>query len=299
MKNILVAASAGLLVIGTATAMAADLPVKARPVVPVAQAFTWTGCYVGGNAGWVGARTTHNTGPGGLYRTAAGVLAPPNAAGTGLLDGDFASASHSYDTRRSGWEAGAQVGCNRQWGTLVAGVEADFNWAGARSDVSATYLPFPSANPLFTISTSNENISTRLDWFSTVRGRAGLAFDRWLPYITGGLAIGHFRSSTSVAYGSNGTSPVFANAVHVGGAERTRLGLALGAGLEYAFDNNWSLKAEYLYLNFQTWSYSSPLIAPAGVAAGYTWTTNVRSQDHIARVGFNYRFGAAPIMAKY
>ena len=207
-----------------------------------------------------------------------------------MLAGDFQTAIHSYDTRRSGWEAGAQVGCNRQFGGFVVGIEADLNWADVRNSVTATYLPFPSANPLFTISTSNETVSTRMDWFSTVRARGGLVFDRWFVFGTGGLAIAHFRSNTSVVYGANGTSPVFANAQHFGSAERTRVGFAFGGGVEYAWDNNWSIKAEYLYMTFQPWSYSSPLTAPAGVAPGYTWVTSVRAQEHIARIGINYRF---------
>jgi outer membrane immunogenic protein len=282
-----------LLALGAAPVMAADIPVKAvRPAPVVAPAFSWSGCYVGGNAGWVGGRTTHDTAPGGSYRNAAGVLAPPNAAGTGLLAGDFATALHSYDSRRSGWEAGGQVGCNHQWGMFVVGIEADFNWADVRNSASATYLPFPSANPAFTISTATETVSTKMDWFSTIRARGGFAFDRWLVFGTGGLAIGHFRSDTSVVYGSNGTSPVFANASHIGSAEKTRLGFAVGGGVEYAFDNNWSLKAEYLFLNFEKWSYTSPLTAPPGaVGAGYNWVTDVRSREHIARIGINYRFG--------
>jgi opacity protein-like surface antigen len=186
---------------------------------------------------------------------------------------------------------GVQVGCNQQWGTFVAGLEGDFNWSGAKSSVTAFYTPFPSANPLFTISQATETISTRMDWFSTVRARGGLAFDRWLVFASGGLAIGHFRSDTSVVYGTNGTSPVFANSSHFGSNEQTRFGFAVGGGFEYAFGNNWSAKAEYLYMDFGTWAYNSPLTGPAGVAPGYSWATSVRPREHIARVGINYRFG--------
>jgi outer membrane immunogenic protein len=287
-----VSSALGMLAFAAAPAMAADIPVKAPIVRPVvAPAFTWSGCYVGGNAGWVGSRTTHNTSPSGAYLNAAGVLAPPNALGTGLLTGDLVSAQHSYTSDNSSWEAGAQVGCNQQWGSFVAGLEGDFNWSGARTTVNAFFAPFPSANPLFTISQATETISTRMDWFSTLRARGGLAFDRWLVFATGGLAIGHFRSDTGIVYGANGTSPVFANSAHFGSSEQTRVGFAVGGGFEYAFDNNWSAKAEYLFMDFGTWSYASPLTGPAGVAPGYSWTTSVRSREHIARVGINYRFG--------
>jgi len=69
-------------------------------------------------------------------------------------------------------------------------------------------------------------------------------------------------------------------------------GLGRGAGAEYAINNSWSLKAEYLYLDFGNWSYTSGLVTPAvAVPAGYTWTTSVRAREHIARIGVNYRFG--------
>jgi outer membrane immunogenic protein len=283
-------------------AIAADIPFKAPIASPVgAPAFSWSGCYVGANAGWIQGRTGINTAPSGAYLTPAGVLAPPNAAGTGLLAGDFTSALHSYNPTGSGGEAGAQAGCNVQFSSIVLGVEGDINWSSLRTSVNTTYAPFPSANPAFTISQANESIASRMDWFSTIRARGGIAFDRWLVFATGGLAIGHFRSSTSVTYGSNGTSPVFANASHVGENTNTRLGLAVGGGFEYAFTGNWSAKIEYLYLNFGSWSYASPLITPAGsVGAGYSWTTTVSQREHLVRVGLNYRFGApGPVVAKY
>jgi outer membrane immunogenic protein len=286
----------------TGAAIAADLPAKAPMVAPVmSPAFSWSGCYVGANAGWVGGRTQINTSPSGSYLNAAGVLAPPNAAGTGLLVGDFTSAQHSYTPNGSGGEVGGQVGCNLQFGSIVLGAEGDINWSSLTTSVNAAFAPFASANPAFTISQEAENISLRMNWFSTLRARGGIAFDHWLLFGTGGLAIGQFSSSTNITYGSNGTSPVFANASHIGQASTTRLGLALGGGLEYALTNNWSVKAEYLYLNFGAWSYASPLVAPAGaVGAGYTWTTTVSSRDHIVRLGINYRFGdPVAVVARY
>jgi len=273
-------------------AAAADLPVKARPMAPVAAAFSWNGCYIGANGGWVGQRVGYDTSPAGAYTNAAGFLAPPNAAATGLLAGDFATAQHSYRADGNGGTIGGQIGCNMQFGSLVLGVEGDLNWANATSSVNAAFAPFPSANPAFTISQENESLSTRLDWFSTVRARGGIAIDHWLLFGTGGLAIGHFRSSTNIAYGTNGTSPVFAGSFHTGESTVTRLGLAVGGGVEYAVNANWSVKAEYLFMSFGGFSYASPLIAPAAaVGAGYSWTTTVTPREHIFRVGLNYRFG--------
>ncbi len=85
MKRVL-GVTLGLLAISAVPAAAADLPRKAPIGTPMmATAFSWSGCYIGANAGWVGGRTAYNTAPSGAYLSAAGPLAPPNAAGTGLL----------------------------------------------------------------------------------------------------------------------------------------------------------------------------------------------------------------------
>jgi opacity protein-like surface antigen len=61
-----------------------------------------------------------------------------------------------------------------------------------------------------------------------------------------------------------------------------------------------SLKAEYLYVDLGTFSYYSPLVASVAAAApGYSWRTSVTERDHIVRVGLNYKFGPAPLVAKY
>jgi outer membrane immunogenic protein len=75
------------------------------------------------------------------------------------------------------------------------------------------------------------------------------------------------------------------------GVLTTQVGWTLGAGVEYAFLPNWSVKAEYLYLNFGSNSYLSPLVAASvPFAPGYAWATTARERDHVARVGVNYKF---------
>ncbi len=70
---------------------------------------------------------------------------------------------------------------------------------------------------------------------------------------------------------------------------QTRLGGAIGVGVERKFDKNWSGKLEYLYLDFGTATYFS----------GTASQTEVRLRDHIVRVGINYAFNPAPVVAKY
>ncbi len=288
MRQTMLAATIATLTVGfIGNAAAADMPVKAAPLA----AHSWTGCHVGGNVGWIASRDRFDRTPSGTYLAVAGVPSPPNAGGGGLLAGDIALTTHSDTSTSSGITAGAQIGCDRQVNNLVYGIEADFNWSSLNSSISRSYPSVTSVNPLFGIGPESDNLTNRLDWFSTVRGRIGIARDRWLVFATGGLAIGHFKSNTNVSFGTHPVLlPVLSGAQHIGSGTATRLGLALGGGMEYALNNLWSIKAEYLYLNFGSFTYTSPLVAPAGVAAGYTWTTTVAPREHIVRVGANYNF---------
>jgi outer membrane immunogenic protein len=276
-------------------AMAADMRVKA-PVLkapPPPAVYNWAGCYVGGNAGWIGGRDRVRLAPAGTYLTPAGAAAPPNAGGTGLLAGDQAIVTLALASNDSGFEGGGQIGCNWQNGMFVFGGEADFNYSGLRHTAIGAFAATASVSPGFTISPETDRVTTKLNWFSTVRGRAGVAVDRWFFYGTGGAVIADLSSTTNVAFTTAGALPVLANAVHVGNATTTRIRPVVGAGLEYAFGNNWSAKAEALFFDLGTLNYASPLTAPAGVAAGYAWNTSVRLRETDVRVGLNYKFGSS------
>lgn len=163
MKKILLSSVA---LLGLATgAMAADLPSRVAPApVAVVPVFTWTGFYVGVNAGY-----------------------------GWTVDDTVTINGTTYDIDADSFVGGAQVGYNYQIGSFVVGVEGDLQWADFGGDS---------------------------DWFSTVRARAGVAFDRALVYATGGFAF---------ADDANGWS--------------------LGGGLEYAFTDNLTAKIEGLYVN--------------------------------------------------
>jgi outer membrane immunogenic protein len=268
---------------------AADIPVKvmAQPAPPPP---SWSRCYIGINGGWIHGRDRVGLSPSGNYLTPAAVPSPPNAAGSGLLAGDIVLASHDYRTNDNGGTVGFTSGCNWQTQNFVFGYEGDTNWSSLRTNVSAAYPTFTSATPAFTGSAHTEQVSTRLDFFSTYRLRAGyLVTDTVLLYATGGLALGHFRSDTTVAFGPGVGLPLFAGATHVGSSSRYRLGGAFGGGVEWMF-GDWTAKIEYLYMVYQGFNYASPLVAPAGVAPGYSWNTSVNPREHIVRVGLNYKF---------
>jgi outer membrane immunogenic protein len=169
--------------------------------------------------------------------------------------GAFGSSSWNLTGSRniSGGLVGGTVGYNYQVGQAVFGVEGDIDWA----DINGTATNM--ACPL--------GCKTSDTWLSTVRGRLGYAADRFMPFVTGGLAVGDIRAST----------PGFA------GASTTNAGWTIGGGLEAALSQNWTAKAEYLYVDLGNFN--------CGLNCGGGLTTdNVSFHSNILRAGVNYRF---------
>lgn len=188
MKKYLLASVAALGLVAAGAASAADLPSRKGPIaapVYMPPAFTWTGFYVGANAGYGWGNVNAN-----------------GWANVGDLDG---------------FVGGGQVGYNYQMGQFVVGLEADLQGA----DLS-------SGNNLGLIGVKTE-------YFGTVRARVGVAFDRFMPYITGGWAYGNVKTSIPGLGFSSDRS-------HTGG-------FAVGGGLEYAVTNNIIAGVEYLYVD--------------------------------------------------
>ena len=167
--------------------------------------------------------------------------------------GGFGSSSWDLTGSRdiSGGLVGGTVGYNYQWGQAVFGVEGDIDWASI-SGSSSTNCPL--------------GCKTSDSWLSTVRGRLGYAADRFMPYITGGAAFGDIKAAT----------PGFA------GGNSDRAGWTLGAGLEFAVAQNWSLKAEYLYVDLGKFN--------CGISCGAAVTDNVSFTTNLVRAGVNYHF---------
>jgi outer membrane immunogenic protein len=308
MKRILLASTALLACAAAGPAGAADLPPgpppAVAPVVAPVPVWSWTGCYVGVNGGGTRAQNTADLSPGGLYLSPPGGSPPPNAAGSGDFANDIAALSHSYSTTHTGWEAGGQIGCNAQWGIAVLGVEGDWQWTNTSTSADASYAAFPNAgNPAFTNAAHTEHVDVTQRWFATARVRAGFTpWERVLVYGTGGVAWANFQSNTAVVFATaaNPFAAVFSGATHVGSASTNQIGWVGGGGIEWAITNNWSVKAEYLYLRFDSFSYASPLTAATfPFAPGYNWNTTITPREHVARVGVNYKFDWGPVVARY
>ena len=156
----------------------------------------------------------------------------------------------SFDV--SGGMIGGTVGYNWQMTQWVFGLEGDVDWTNISGSSTAACVA---------------GCKTSNSWLATVRGRIGYSFDRFLPYITGGLALGNMKAS----------QPGFT------GGEDTNAGWTAGGGLEFIIAGNWTAKAEYLYVDLGKFN--------CGLACGNGANPdNVSFSTHLVRGGVNFRF---------
>lgn len=268
MKKILIAAG---LVALTVPAMAADMAVKA-PLAPPVPVWTWTGFYVGGNIGY-GWSDRNST------------IVAPDAASIAFFGGTLAAGAlpSVYNPRPSGVLGGAQAGYNWQVNKVVFGIEGDIQGADVRG--SNTILTSGVGGFVPITATATE----RLDWFATARGRIGLAASSALFYVTGGAAYGQVNHSLFAA------APAIPQSAG-GSRTSTDAGYVVGAGVEWAFNKNWSVKGEYLYMDLG--NHNTIASGISGTPAGATLVMTSREQYNIVRAGLNYKFGG-PVFAKY
>ena len=265
-----------------ATASAADMPARGPAVAPapyVAPVFTWTGFYVGLNAGAAWHGNDHCPG---LYNynSSTGVIGSRVTA--------FAPACNSDNTAFTG---GVQAGFNWQMGAVVFGLEGDVNWIG--NDNKRGFNNYVSNSISYSLDGNQQS-----NMLGSIRGRLGWSFDRALLYVTGGAA---FRNSGSdeviYAYNAAGANV----ATFAANSNRNNVGWSLGGGLEWAFTNNVSFKVEYLHSQFNRGD--GIFVSPAVNYTSYAFLNDTsRDSIDVVRFGVNYRFGgpvAAPVLARY
>ena len=165
-----------------------------------------------------------------------------------------------------GFLGGGQVGCNLQFGgNWVIGIEGEGSAANIKGDVTQTILGITGT------------ASAKTDWIASATGRLGWAWDRWLIYGKGGAAWAHDKYSLSI--------PVF---LEQETASETRTGWTVGGGVEWAFWNNWSVKAEFDYYDFGTSSVT--LVGTFGGAPIAVPGVEIRQKISVGKLGINYRF---------
>lgn len=261
--------TACLVALAATPAIAADMPLKAPPMV--APVFSWTGFYIGVNAGAAletfDANTSTIFSPTGYFATTS----PGAIAAAGL---------QTIDSTAFIW--GGQAGYNWQTGNAVYGLEVDFDSLHHNASQASSGI-YPCCAPTgFTVTTT-----ANADWLVTIRPRVGMAVNNWLFYITGGAAAAKLN-------GSFVFTDTFATAAESASISGTKWGWVAGFGAETGFGGGWSLKGEFLYASFTGISGSSTNLT--AFAPPIAFPTNVFSHSAdfktaIARVGLNYRFG--------
>jgi outer membrane immunogenic protein len=190
----------------------------------------WSGVYVGGQIGY------------GFGKTDATYNLPNTPTVRGSQD---------YDT--DGFLGGVQIGYNYQINAAVLGVVADFSGADIKGHSGEI------------TSGLSDSYDTKVDWFGTLRARAGYAFDRTLVYGTGGLAFGSVENQ----YPYNGFSE-----------KNTKIGWTIGAGLEQAISDHWSASFEYQYVDLRDQTID---FAPNS-------STTFDNTFNTVKIGMNYKF---------
>jgi outer membrane immunogenic protein len=259
-------ASAGVMALAVALQPAGaadtDMPYGPPPVLyappPAVVIFTWTGFYFGahGGGGWGHKNETPSP-----YNFAGDIITP---------------APVGVDV--SGWLGGGQIGANYQAGSLVFGVEADASGANLTGSTACASSSFLTGAVLA------GNCSVKVEGLGTIAGRLGVAFDRLLVYGKGG---GAWASDKYSLASTTGSLPTF------NGSE-TKWGWMVGAGVEYAFLDNWSAKIEYNYLGLR-----SNNLQFTDTTGQFFLNIGTQQQLHLVKAGINYRWGWAPVGVRY
>ncbi len=233
----LILASALVLGLGTA-AYAADAVVE--DVVVVDNAYNWSGVYVGAQVGygWGDGHTVYVEG-----------------------------ADYTWPTDPDGILGGVYAGYNYQFTNgLVLGVETEFN-ANGGSDSSESYY----AGVIYPDYWQGD---LDLKWSGSTRARVGYAMDRWLPFVTAGVAYAGYDFTTHYE----------GSVWDEGGG--TLVGWTLGGGAEYALTDNWRVRASYLYTDYGSDTFAADY--PGGDPSGYSYDTDLKTHTVALGVSFNW-----------
>lgn len=239
MKKLIFVVAVASMALGTSgPASAADIPAKSPRVTYDSCGFPrFAGFHLGGNVGSLGYNANRND-----------------------LDGYFIDNS-GWDATAISATAGIQAGYDWQSCNKVFGVVADWNWANAK----ATTISNPNAIP--------ESVQSQMNWFSTLRARAGVTVNGTLLYVTGGVAAAKIKTTIT-----DTDSFVF---------DKTRWGGVGGVGAEFALGDNWSLNSEVLYMQF---AKQNATFTDTG---GTPFSFDLNDSAWVGRFGLNYRWGAA------
>jgi outer membrane immunogenic protein len=242
-------------------ARAADLPVKA----PAASPYNWSGCYAGLNAGGGASGSSFTTTvDNGTH------LAPADAALIGPTGG-------TGSANASNFLGGGQAGCNWQSGMLVFGLEGDADYFRSNPQfINGTNTLSDGVTP-FSVTQS-----LKTNYLATLRPRFGVAADRNLAYVTGGVA---FTNASYTQTYADGGAPRGTGAAS---GSKSLVGWTAGAGWEHAWTDHWMFRLEYLFAKFPTTNALGSIVDTAGGTNPLHGSADLVVQT--VRAGVNYKF---------
>jgi len=253
---------------------AADMPVKAH-VAPIAAMDPWVGWYVGGNIGYSWGKTDTATTVGG-FTDPFGSYVFPQAAST-------------TKSNVNGIIGGIQAGyVGRIAPTWLGGVEADFQWSGQRGSAHGVLTGdgLYCTGDICSFAHAND-VTARLNWFGTFRGRVGPEVNGIWFYGTAGFAYGQVSvSGTNTAvFLDNTLNTVVGTSSTPYSYSQIKGGWTAGIGAEGLIGNGpWRWKAEYLHIDLGNVNGGTFGANP------FVQVNTTRFTDDIVRVGFNYKF---------
>jgi len=244
---------------------------QVAPVLPPCP--SWTGFYIGGFGGYKFAATDTNLSLAGGW----------DADALDRADRDLILAKSPDNLDTSGAEAGGLIGYNYQLNKWVLGLEASGGYLWLDESHNTGHFTVPATGDEYALTTS-----FKTHYLVTVGPRIGYAFCRWLPYVTGGVAIGDIDFHQEITQFFRG-SPFFQEG---GSTSDTRVGWMVGGGLQYAFTDHWSARVQYQYVDLGDtgFNHSTPGHTFINTFEDYTGHSEVELREHNASFAIMYKF---------
>jgi len=282
--------SLGLSTAAFATDLPAPAPIYSKAPVytkapPPAEIWNWSGFYLGGN---VGGATENTSGT-------------SNFVDTGATNPLRVNTPQSNPFSSPGFIGGVQAGYNWQVSPhFVLGAEGDWDWLHTRygfcrptSDLTLPCIDGGSGGDgTFANNVGIENIAGQANWLATARARAGVTWDRFMFYGTGGAAWGSIETTESLSCLADGCGSSTLKLAASSSTTQLKTGWVAGLGVEGMLTSHWSLKAEWLHydlgsLNNTLATTGTTVVTPSTQSA--VWLHTERFE--VIRVGVNYHFG--------
>jgi outer membrane immunogenic protein len=259
-------AGAGAVAMMAGSAFAADMPVKA--IAPVA-IYDWSGMYIGGVFG--GAWGNND-------------ISDPSNALLAASGAGFGTSPYILSSSSSAFIGGIEGGSRYQFGKLVVGWEGDITWGDLNASSNTAFPPGVSPGPALGFTGLTHSVSADTKWTATAVTTIGVAHNNWLLYGKAGAAW----ENVSYTEGYTISSPAATVSLFTGTGSDNRAGWTVGTGIEWAVWSNWSIKAEYDYLDFGTRNVA---INGSSAGLGTGFVNGIQDNSHISqvKVGVNWR----------